>query len=211
MRILVGQPYHETGIRQISELLEKNNDVQLVLFPEGYLNSEAMLGDASTLAQKYKVVIVTSFKDSGDGKDIATLIDNAGEVLFIRQKTPENGDLLLPSLIYTGIGKIGYMLCREIFLDYSPLKEADLILNPIGVGMFSDEQFVTWSTRGKFIAETLNVPVIGTSHADGFYRDSKISIPIAYYYDEDGREILLSKSDIRARIIDLETKQTIFV
>lgn len=211
MRILIGQPYHENGIEQMSEMLEKSRDVQLILFPEGYLSNEGILRDASKLAKKHNVVIATSFLDSHDKRNRATLIDNTGEVLFIRDKTPENACLLSPSLIKTGIGTVGYMLCREIFLDYSVLEGADIIINPVGVGMFSDEQFRVWSQRGKEIAEILKVPVIGASHADGFYRDSTISIPIAYCYDGNGNEMLLSKADIRPRIIDLETYEVAYL
>lgn len=43
----------------------------------------------------------------------------------------------------------------------------------------------------------------GVSHADGSYRNCGVSIPIAFVYTSDGRQVYLSKGDIRSVIIDL--------
>lgn len=42
-------------------------------------------------------------------------------------------------------------------------------------------------------------------HANGSYRNCGFSIPIAYCFDQEGNDLLLSKDDIRTRIFDTET------
>ena len=106
---------------------------------------------------------------------------------------------------------IGYLLCMEILKGVRDLKKVepkiDFITHPIGVGMFSDEQFEEWINEAKNIAKTYNTIIIGTSHADGSYRNCGVSIPISYCIDSSGEPIFISKSDIRTRIVDLETKE----
>lgn len=81
------------------------------------------------------------------------------------------------------------------------------IAHPIGVGMFSDEQFDLWINEAKKIAKTYKTMIMGTSHADGSYRNCGVSIPISYCIDTTGKPIYISKSDTRARIVDLDTKE----
>ena len=83
----------------------------------------------------------------------------------------------------------------------------DFITHPIGVGMFSDDQYELWINEAKKIAYTYNTIIMGTSHADGSYRNCGISIPIAYCIDNTGKALFISKSDTRTRIIDLDTKE----
>lgn len=72
--------------------------------------------------------------------------------------------------------------------------------------MFSDEQFDEWVDEAKKIAKAYQTLVIGTSHADGSFRGSNVSIPIAYCVDENGQEVFIAKNDIRSRILDTNTR-----
>ena len=96
------------------------------------------------------------------------------------------------------------MLCCEIFLDNISFEDVEIIFNPIGVGMFSEEQFEEWSGRAKELAVVNNCYVIGTSHADGSYMNCGISIPIAYVFDREGNEVYLSKNDTRPVLVDID-------
>ncbi|GCD11051.1 hypothetical protein [Clostridium tagluense] len=49
--------------------------------------------------------------------------------------------------------------------------------------------------------------IIGTSHADGSYRNCGVSISISYCIDASGEIVFISKADKRTRIIDLLTKK----
>jgi len=72
--------------------------------------------------------------------------------------------------------------------------------------MFSEEQYEEWTDEARKIAIREKAMVIGTSHADGSYRNCGFSIPIAYCFDQNGNNLLLSKNDTRTRIFDTETK-----
>jgi hypothetical protein len=98
----------------------------------------------------------------------------------------------------------------EILKGIRDLKIKDnisFIAHPIGVGMFSNEQFEQWISEARNIAKKYNTIIIGTSHADGSYRNCGISIPISYFIDSNGKEIYISKSDTRTRIVNLSTKE----
>ncbi|MCZ4141343.1 hypothetical protein BZG17_26315 [Escherichia coli] len=46
---------------------------------------------------------------------------------------------------------------------------------------------------------------MGSSHGDGFYRDSEVSIPIAYCIAPDGTVVLAARNDTRTRTIILSS------
>ncbi|NRF95844.1 hypothetical protein HQN89_34085 [Paenibacillus frigoriresistens] len=89
-------------------------------------------------------------------------------------------------------------------------RKIDLIIHPIGVGMFSEEKFDEWTKEARKIAVTYKTMIIGTSHADGSFRGSDVSIPISYCFDENGDAIFISKNDVRTRMLDLQTKTVSF-
>jgi predicted amidohydrolase len=211
MRILIGQPVHEEGIAQLDNDIKVNEGMDIILYPEGYLSSKKVLEDACKIARENNIMIITSYRK--DNKDRAVIISNTGEIILERAKTlpGENEELNVPLCVnYSGID-IGYLLCMEILKGVRDLKKVgvdfNFIAHPIGVGIFSDEQFEQWVNEAKKIAKTYKTIIMGTSHADGSYRDCGISIPISYCIDSDGEPIYISKSDIRARIINLDTKE----
>ena len=220
MKILIGQPLKEKGIKQIENEININKDIDVVLYPEGYLVNEEVLKSACEIAKKYGKTIITGYLDtitpnaSSSITNRAVIIDELGEKILDRAKTPIDEDLYKPSVIdYKGI-KIGYLLCREILKGLEGFKDLNTSLNfiahPIGVGMFSEDQFDQWINEAKTIAKTYNTMIIGTSHADGSYRNCGVSIPISYCIDSNGEPIFISKSDIRTRIVDLNTKEIEF-
>ncbi|MQR94885.1 hypothetical protein [Fictibacillus phosphorivorans] len=207
MKILIGQPNRETELEQLEEEIKDNPSVDLILYPEGYLPA-TKLEKVTKLAKTFKTSIVTGYRDK-DNMDRALIINNEGEIILERAKTPEKDELYFPSTAKANGTLYGYLLCREVFLGLRGLKDEkklDFIFNPIGVGMFSEEQYTEWSGEAKRISIQQKAWVLGTSHADGSYRNCGFSIPIAYCFDETGRDILLSKDDTRTRIVDTKTK-----
>ncbi|GIO36347.1 hypothetical protein J41TS12_12080 [Paenibacillus antibioticophila] len=100
-----------------------------------------------------------------------------------------------------------FLLCDEL-VKHGLIGDGhtlDLIFHPIGVGMFSEEQFSEWIGLAKNIAKQHGAIMIGTSHADGAYRDSEVSIPIAYCINQNGEEIFVKKNDVRTVILDTNT------
>jgi predicted amidohydrolase len=194
--------------------IKNNNDVDIVLYPEGYLSSEEMLESACVIAKEYNITIITAYRK--DNKDRAVIISNSGEIVLERGKTPpkEQEELYPPLVIDYNNMTIGYLLCMEILKGVRDLKKISskisFIAHPIGVGMFSDEQFEEWITEAKNIAKTYKTIIIGTSHADGSFRNCGVSIPISYCIDSSGEAVFISKSDIRSRIVNLNTKEVEF-
>lgn len=211
MKILIGQPLHENGLKQISNEIINNREVDIVLYPEGYLANEELLKDVCNIAKEYRVMIITSYRMNN--KDRAVIINNHGEKILERAKTPpdDNEKLYNPLVVNYNKMNIGYLLCMEILKGVRDLQRVNETINfiahPIGVGMFSDEQFQQWITEAKNIAGIYKTIVIGTSHADGSYRNCGISIPISYCIDSNGEEIFISKADTRTRIVDIDRKE----
>ncbi|MFW2490484.1 hypothetical protein ACN077_18265 [Clostridium chromiireducens] len=214
MRILIGQPIHESGVKQLEREIQNNKGIDVILYPEGYLANEKSLDDACKIAKKYNVTIITSYRH--ENKDRAVIISNNGEKVLERAKTPpaDVERLYKPVTIEYNEITIGYLLCMEILKGIRDLKEVtakvDFIAHPIGVGMFSNEQFEEWISEAKKIAKTYKTIIVGTSHADGSYRNCGISIPISYCIDSNGEHIFISKSDTRTRIVNLNTGEVEF-
>lgn len=210
MRVLIGQPIHEEGIIQLQKDIKNSKGINIVLYPEGYLVNENALQSACKTAKDNDVMIITSYRK--DNKDRAVVISNTGEIILDRAKTPpdENEELYMPLSVNYNRITIGYLLCMEILKGIRDLKKAgtnfNFIAHPIGVGMFSDEQFDQWINEAKNIARTYNTIIFGTSHADGSYRNCGTSIPISYFINGNGEPLYISKSDTRTRIVNIDTK-----
>ncbi len=212
MNVLIGQPKMERNLEQLKLEIESNPTVDLILYPEGYC-THTELDVLSNLAIKFNTSIVLGYRDDTN-IDRVLIINKKGETLLTRRKTPENELLFMPSNVTDGSEEYGYLLCREIFMGSEGLKtheQLSIIFNPIGVGMFSEEQFTEWSEEARKIAMERKAMIIGTSHADGSYRNCGISIPIAYCFDENGEEVFLSKNDTRTRVLETDSRVTTFV
>jgi len=214
MRLLVSQPNHEADLGQLKEELKTYSDhIDAVLYPEGYVLGDNGVTMLCELARQYRKLIITGYRDSNN-KDRALIIDSSGDVILERAKSPMNERLYSPSAVTVGKMSIGYLLCVEILQGLEGLEgqdssagKLDIIAHPIGVGMFSDEQFAEWIREATKIAVKYNAMIIGTSHADGSYRNCGVSLPISYCMDSHGQPVYISKNDIRSRIINLETSQ----
>ena len=199
MNILIAQPRLEKELTQLENEISTNPDADIFIFPEGYINHNIEL--ACELAKKHSKFIISGHKKP---KDRAIIIDREGMILLDRAKYDESALVIIDDKI------IGLMLCDELVLqgmsNMKPTK-INFIVHPIGVGMFSEDQFDEWINEARKFAMQYNTLIIGTSHADGSFRDSAISIPISYCIDEQGNDIFISKNDIRSRILNIESKQ----
>ncbi|MCT4780833.1 MULTISPECIES: hypothetical protein [Exiguobacterium] len=211
MKILIGQPKQETQLEQLRREIAAYPDINLLLYPEGYCR-ETDVATLRQLAKQYATIIVTGYRDA-NRLDRALIINAEGELLLDRAKTPEAGPLYTPSTAIVAGQAAGYLLCREIFLGLDGLKHdtVDIIFNPIGVGMFSEEQYTDWSGEAQKISRQQSALFIGTSHADGSYRNCGFSIPTAFAFNASGEAIFLSKDDPRTRILDTVTHTVEFV
>lgn len=208
MKLLIGQPKFEVGVNQLRKDLEQffEQTLDLVVYPEGYFASEAALKEASLLAKEYSVSIVSSVRK--DGKDIAVAINSNGKLVYFREKTEadDQSRLRMP-LVFSLEGRsMGYLLCMEVLKglrDFPKIPNIDIIVHPIGVGMFSEEQLNEWVTEAKKIAIKNKCFIVGTSHADGSYKNCGYSIPIAYCFDQNGDEIFLQINKVTSKIVEI--------
>ncbi|WP_375103543.1 hypothetical protein ACDZ28_30645 [Paenibacillus sp. RS8] len=210
MRLLVAQPNHEPHLEHLLKEMSRQDSFDAVLYPEGYVADEASVKTLCELAKTYKKLIITGYRNSNN-KDRALMIHPSGDIILERAKSPMDEQLYRPSVAEADSLRIGYLLCVELLQGYIGLEgqaeSLDFIAHPIGVGMFSEEQFTLWIEEATRIAIKYNTMIIGTSHADGSYRNCGISIPISYWIDSTGEPIYISSNDTRSRILNLETKQ----
>lgn len=207
MKILIIQPKLEQNIAQLEHELQNNPSTDAVLFPEGYLNEN--VEQACTLAKHHNKILIGGHRRLNESpKDRAIIIDRSGEVVLDRIKYSQTTFKSVEGL------KIGHILCDELVKQGVKNEETcgiDVIVHPIGVGMFSEEQFDEWINEAKKIAVTYKAMIIGASHADGSFRDSDVSIPISYCFDQNGNTIFISKNDIRTRMLNITTKTASFL
>ena len=199
MRIVIGQPSLEPGLIQLEKELREYSDADILLYPEGYLNQN--VEEASRLAATYGTMIVSGHRRLNERpKDRTIIIDRQGQIVMEKAK-------YTPALVVTQQDVvISTLLCDEIVLQGFQYdgEGVDLLLHSIGVGMFSEEQYTEWLEEARGIAIRNQCMVMGTSHADGSYRDSGISIPIAYCISPDGEIVFASHNDTRTRVVVVE-------
>lgn len=204
MKFLIIQPRLEKGIVQLENELRNNPAVDVVIFPEGYLNEN--VEEACWLAKKYNTILIGGHRRLQERpKDRAIIINRTGDIVLDRIKYSTTSFVILEDGL-----KIGHILCDELVkqgIKSEDVNGIDLIVHPIGVGMFSEDQFEEWITEAQKIAIKYNTMIIGTSHADGSFGDTGVSIPIAYYIDKKGAAIFISKDDTRTRVLDITRKE----
>jgi len=210
MKIFLSQPKRSDGLDQLKMALAgKSSDIYL--FPEGYLRGHQAITETKAIMAGGTSTLVTSYLAGSNGRDMGLCLGPGGCDLIHREKSGVEGPLLQPSQAQVGGRTLGYLLCREIFLDYDHLMGCDIIFNPIGVGMFSEDQFKEWTSRASEIAKDLKAYVFGVSHADGSYRNCGFSIPIGFGLDPEGGFIYLSHTDTRSVVIDLDDHQVTYL
>lgn len=175
-------------------------DVEVLLFPEGFLNSDD-LTKAQELTKKNKKWLITGGDDHRQKNikvETAVVINPNGEIIGEHQKTSitrweidhsySSGDTI--KAIKTDFGIIGISICYEIhFPEVSRIyviQGAEIIFNPIGTGMWRENQYRQWNNIASARASENGIFVVGCSH----YTDC---IPMAYAYAPDGMPIIKSR------------------
>ncbi|MDN8588181.1 hypothetical protein Q0V21_05300 [Paenibacillus sp. 11B] len=204
MKIIIGQPKLEQQLLQLEAELKQHPEADVLFFPEGYLNQN--VEEASRLAAAYGTMIVSGYRRLNERpKDRSIIISKAGETVLEKAKYTS------AEVVKEQEWAISTLLCDELVLQgfhNENIGRVDIIMHSIGVGMFSQEQYTEWMEEARRLAVQNQCIVMGTSHADGTYRDSEISIPIAYCIAPDGQVVLASRNDTRTRLIILDKQNT---
>ncbi|UQZ32723.1 hypothetical protein C2I18_03615 [Paenibacillus sp. PK3_47] len=206
MKFLIIQPKLEKHIVQLEQEIRENPGADAVIFPEGYLNEN--VEQACILAKDHNKILIGGHRRFNDSpKDRAIIIDRSGNVILDRVKYSDTVFQTVEGL------KTGHIICDELVKQGIRSEDTSgigLVVHAIGVGMFSEEQFGEWINEARKIAAAHKTMIIGTSHADGSYRGSEVSIPITYCFDENGDTLFVSKNDTRTRMLDTQTKTVSF-
>ena len=200
----------EKGLSEL-RLYAQEDNVDLLLLPEGYLSSK-QLDEACELAKQNKKWLVTSMEDTraeGHKYQTGVVISPDGKIAGEHRKTSvtryeedngtEVGDTI--EVIDSPLGKLGITVCfeahfPEIARVYA-LQGARIIFNPIGTGMWNEEQFKQWSSIGCARASENGVFMVGCSH----FNDA---IPIAYAYSPRGECLALVRDANRMVKVTLD-------
>jgi hypothetical protein len=204
LKIIIGQPKLEQQLLQLEAELKQHPEADVLFFPEGYLNQN--VEEASRLAAAYGTMIVSGYRRLNERpKDRSIIINKAGETVLEKAKYTS------AEVVKEKEWAISTLLCDELVLQgfhNENIGRVDIIMHSIGVGMFSEEQYTEWMEEARQLAVQNQCIVMGTSHADGTYRDSEISIPIVYCIAPDGQVVLASRNDTRTRLIILDKQNT---
>ncbi|MBB6733230.1 hypothetical protein [Cohnella zeiphila] len=137
MNLLVPQPKLESSLEQLEDALSFHSEVDLAVLPEGYLNEN--VEQARESARRYRTNLAGGYRNLRERpKDRAILIDRGGDVVVDRPKYSSISVAEIEGL------RIGHLLCDELVLQGVQGAEAadlDVLVHPIGVGMFSEEPF----------------------------------------------------------------------
>lgn len=193
----------EDAIRQAEKYVaEGGAEIDAYLFPEGYLKSDR-LPELQEIARKASKWIFSGMEDGrvpGHKFETGVIINPAGEIVGEHKKTSitkyevehgtERGNSI--QVIDTPLGKIGFAICFEIHFPeiarVLTLAGVEIILNPIGTGMWHEHQFQVWNSIARARSSENNVFVCGVSHRND-------AIPLAYAYAPGGECLVVSRGE----------------
>ncbi len=188
--------------------------IDLFLFPECYLNAD-QLTETSKVVTSVNKWLITSYTDKRKPEKYETgvVFNRKGEIVGEHSKTTPTGsereEGFQPgkeiTAIDTEFGKVGVCVCYEMHFpeiarEYR-LQGVKLIFNPIGTGMYDEEQYKVWTSLGRVRAYENCAFTFGCSH----YSDA---IPIAYAYDMNGLELLAAREANRMYKVTIDLEKT---
>lgn len=211
MKVLLAVPKKDNSIQELNYLLSQD-EADLYIFPEGFLDSKVLQEAIDMIKEKGKYVI-TGLKDlNSNGQHKALVIDGdkivdeytkciltKGE----KEKRKKHGEKI--TCVNTKFGKVGIPICYEIhFPEVARIMCLDhpvLLINIIGTGMYHKLQFEQWTSLAKARAIENEVYVIGCSHFAG-------EIPLAYVFDPSGRCVLLKENEYGGFVVNIDLEKS---
>lgn len=196
--VLLAVPHKDNSIQELKFFLSQDN-ADLYVFPEGFLDSNVLQQAIDIIKEKEKYVI-TGFKDLDNNGQQKALVINNGKIVDKytkciltgeeKQRGKRNGEKI--TCVNTKFGKFGIPICYEIhFPEVARIMCLDnpvLLINIIGTGMYHNLQFEQWTSLAKARAIENEVYVIGCSHFAG-------KIPLAFAYDPSGKCVLFKQNE----------------
>lgn len=203
-------------VNSLSELKKyalNSEKIDLLLFPECYFKV-AQLTEVSRIVAQAKKWLVCSYTDErkADKFEVGVVFNRQGKIVGRHTKTVLTRDEINRGfkpgknikVIETEFGKIGICVCFEIHFpeiarEYK-LQGARVIFNPIGTGMYNEDQYQVWTAVGKVRASENRVYTLGCSH----FADA---IPLAYAFELEGKKLLEERNRPGLFIVDIPVEK----
>lgn len=192
---------------ELTRFLRQDGDI--LVLPEGFLHADNLDAARRMVAQAGRWVVCGT-EQAAPHQDLdVVLLSPEGEVLFRHRKTAlTDGDIeegRRPGdsieICRTPFGVVGTPLCYEIhfpeIVRVMALKGAELLLNPIGTGMWHEQQLYEWTTIAAARAIENGAFVLGCTHYCG-------ALPMAYAFGPDGTELGLLTETHGALTVDID-------
>lgn len=210
LNVLLAVPHKDNSIQELNFFLSQNN-ADLYIFPEGFLDSNVLQQAIDLIKEKY---VITGFKDLDNNGQQKALVINNGKIVDKytkciltreeKQKGKRNGEKI--TCVNTKFGKFGIPICYEIhFPEVARIMCLDnpvLLINIIGTGMYHNLQFEQWTSLAKARAIENEVYVIGCSHFAG-------EIPLAFVFDPSGKCVLLKQKEYGGFIAEVDLGKSV--
>jgi predicted amidohydrolase len=191
-----------------------DSKTNIVLFPEDHIYTDK-LPDLQEIARNRKKWIISGMEDRGTGEKKykqAVVINPMGEIVGRHCKTSltynelskgfSHGDSI--QAVETEFCTIGVAICYEIHFPevarVYALQGAKIIFNPIGTGMWHENQFQQWTAVGRTRASENGIFCVGCSHQND-------AVPLAYAYAPDGTCLVLTREVNRMAVVTLDLSQ----
>ena len=197
----------------LSELEKFTQDqkTDIILFPEDHIYSDK-LPDLQEIAKSRKKWIISGMEDRDTGGKKfkqAVIVNPRGEIVGQHRKTSltynelsrgfSHGDAI--QAVATDFGIIGVAICYEAHFPevvrIYALQGAKMIFNPVGTGMWHENQFQQWNGVGRTRASENGIFSVGCSHQNG-------AIPFAYAYAPDGSCLVQTRDVNRMVMVTLD-------
>lgn len=210
MKVLLAVPHKGDSINELKKILLQN-DADLYIFPEGFLNTN-ILSEALNVIKSKEKYVISGFQDLFNNGQHKALVIDKGEIVdeytkcILTKKEREKGKTHGERIfcVNTKFGKVGIPICYEIhFPEVSRIMSLEnpvMLVNIIGTGMYHDIQLEQWTSLAKARAIENEVYVIGCSHFDG-------EIPLAYTFDPSGKCNLMKCKEYGAFEIEVDLEK----
>lgn len=207
-KIMLAVPRRLAAQQEMPALLQEGR-AGLYVFPEGFLRSEEDVAMALGISVKLTGTILTGYRDGDEEK---VLVIESGRVrdgytkcvlhASEKQHGKRPGDKI--RCVDTRLGKIAVPICYELHFPEAcrlmALERPVLMVNPIGTGMYHQQQYRQWRALARARAIENEMPVVGCCHFCG-------EIPLAFAFDSAGESCLETRGEYGAFTVEVDLEQ----
>ncbi len=213
---------YEGEMRKYVKLASRKN-IEVLCFPEWFLQSEKSVEKLSELTKEYKIWVVAGCREFEDEIEYnsALILNDHGEIIGKQRKTYLSskevrgvygrivvGDKL--EVFDTEYGRFGIVICSEIACPEVTrtlaLKGAEIIFHPTGSGMYSQAQYDLWKGMIQTQAVENLLYFVSSTHNSPFPWEN-VGIPLGVIVDSGGKMLAEARKTLLVSAsIDLDKR-----